>query len=189
MDESTKVEVEALNQISEHQNVINMKEHGKGEYIKMNGKPSREVTYIVLDHAGGGELFDIISMTGKFNDKVARHYFKQLASGVSHCHDFGIAHRDLKPENVFMTNNYELKVADFGLSTMLEGKDGKGLLNTYVGTEAYMAPEILEGKSYDGRQVDVFACGIILFIMIAQVPPFFQANKDDPFFKYVIVSQ
>lgn len=147
----------------------------------MSGKPSRMVSYIVLDHAGGGELFDIIFMTGRFNDKTARHFFKQLADGVSHCHDHGIAHRDLKPDNIFMNNNYELKVADFGLSTMLEGRDGKGLLNTYVGTEPYMAPEILEGKAYDGRQVDIFACGIILFIMVSRTPPFSMAKceKDD----------
>jgi len=75
-----------------------------------------------------------------------------------------------------LDSNFNLKVADFGFSAALRGKDGSGLLKTYLGTQSYMAPEIHLGKSYSGASVDLFAAAIILFIMVTKRPPFYSAN-------------
>jgi serine/threonine protein kinase len=97
-------------------------------------------------------------------------------------HGRGIAHRDLKPENLLFDSNFNLKVADFGFSAMLD-KYGDGKLRTVLGTEGYMAPEIHAKQPYDGKQVDLFAAGIILFIMFAGSPPFSKAAPNDPYYK------
>ena len=87
-------------------------------------------------------------------------------------HQAGFAHRDLKPENLLFTDDFDLKIADFGFSTLLAGKDGSGLLKTVLGTEGYMAPEIQMKAPYSGVQVDLFAASIILFIMYAGINKF-----------------
>jgi len=79
---------------------------------------------LILDLALGGELFDFISNTGPFDEKFARHYFSQLIKGLDHVHRKGFAHRDLKPENILLDENYRLKIADFGFSGPIEGRDG-----------------------------------------------------------------
>jgi serine/threonine protein kinase len=82
----------------------------------------------------GGELFEYVSSTGRFREEVARAYFLQLLEGLNHIHEKGLAHRDLKPENILFSDQFILKIADFGFATLLEGKDGNGLLKTVLGT-------------------------------------------------------
>ena len=84
---------------------------------------------------------------------------------MNYVHNKGVTHRDLKPENVLYDDNFNLKIADFGFAAPIEGKDGSGTLKTRLGTESYMAPEIHMKKPYSGSSVDLFASGIILFIM------------------------
>jgi serine/threonine protein kinase len=93
-----------------------------------------------LELADGGELFDWIKWTGRFEEPLARYYFHQLISGLSHCHNSGFAHRDLKPENLMIDSNYTLKIADFGYAGPINGRDGKGLLFSLLGTPGYMDP-------------------------------------------------
>lgn len=88
-------------------------------------------------------MFDFIAETGKFSEKVSRTYFHQLITGLHYMHDKGYAHRDIKPENLILTNDFKLKIADFGFSCLIKGRDGTGVLKTRLGTEGYMAPEIL----------------------------------------------
>ena len=98
----------------------------------------------------------------------------------------GVAHRDLKPENLLLDENFNLKLADFGFAGPLAGRDGSGYLQTKLGTANYMAPEIHEEKPYNGRQVDLFSLGIILFILVAQSPPFNVAIiQQDPFYRAI----
>ena len=124
-------------------------EFGQAPYTK-TGSPDREVSYIVLDLAKGGEVFDFVSAGGPFSEDMARHFFKATLEGLDYCHSMGIAHRDLKPENLLLDHNYTLKIADFGFAGPLQGRDGSGYLHTVIGTRCYMAPEILEEKPYVG---------------------------------------
>lgn len=89
----------------------------------------------------------------------------------------------MKPENLLLDKEFNLKIADFGFAGPLAGRDGQGLLNTELGTFNYMAPEILLHQPYKGAQIDIFASGIILFIMLAEHPPFTSATPKDPFYK------
>ena len=89
----------------------------------------------------------------------------------------------MKPENILLDSDFKLKVADFGFATYLMGKDGTGLLRTVLGTESYMAPEIHLKLPYLGENVDLFASGIILFILYAGSPPFSKAEQKDPYYR------
>lgn len=122
--------------------------------------------YIVLELATGGEFFDYIATGGAFPENIARFYFRQLIDALDYVHTRGAVHRDLKPENLLFDADYNLKVADFGFAAPVDGRDGQGYLRTKLGTESYMAPEINMKRAYSGASVDLFASGIILFIML-----------------------
>lgn len=130
----------------DHQNLVKLVSvRENATYKKKN-----EVTYncfaIVLEYVGGGQLFDFVADTGKFSEKVARTYFHQMMNGLHYLHQKGYAHRDIKPENILLSQLYILKIADFGFSCQLKGKDNSGILHTKLGTEGYMAPEIANKK-------------------------------------------
>jgi len=125
-----------------------------------------------------------VAETGKFSEKVTRTYFHQMMNGLHYLHQKGFAHRDIKPENILLSEIFMLKIADFGFSAALKGKDGTGVLKTKLGTEGYMAPEI-PTKKYEGKSVDIFAAGVILFIMYAGNPPFEKATPNDPYYKII----
>lgn len=131
--------------------------------------------YFVLEYAKGGELFNKIKK-GKLTEEAARKYFHQLVSAVDYCHSRGVYHRDLKPENLLLDENETLKVSDFGLSALAESKRQDGLLHTACGTPAYVAPEVLSRKGYSGAKADVWSCGVILFVLVANYLPFHDRN-------------
>lgn len=131
--------------------------------------------YFVMEYAKGGELFNKISK-GKLKEEVARKYFQQLIRAVSFCHSRGVYHRDLKPENLLLDEEGNLKVSDFGLSAMKETRRKDGLLHTTCGTPAYVAPEVVCRKGYDGAKADIWSCGVILFVLLAGHLPFQDSN-------------
>ncbi|WJX82291.1 CBL-interacting protein kinase 2 [Trifolium repens] len=131
--------------------------------------------FIVMEYAKGGELFNKIAK-GKLKVDVARRYFQQLISAVDFCHSRGVYHRDLKPENLLLDENDNLKVSDFGLSTLSESKCRDGLLHTTCGTPAYVAPEVINRKGYEGCKADIWSCGVILFVLLAGYLPFHDQN-------------
>lgn len=126
---------------------------------------------IVMEYAAGGELFDRICMAGRFSEDEARYFFQQLVSGVSYCHSIEICHRDLKLENTLLDGSPmpRLKICDFGYSK-------SGLLHSMpkstVGTPAYIAPEVLSRREYDGKTADVWSCGVTLYVMLVGAYPF-----------------
>lgn len=131
--------------------------------------------YFVMEFAKGGELFTKIAH-GRFSEDLSRRYFQQLITAVGFCHARGVFHRDLKPENLLLDENFNLKVSDFGLSAVKDQIRPDGLLHTLCGTPAYVAPEILAKKGYDGAKVDIWSCGVILYVLIAGYLPFNDIN-------------
>ncbi|KAL8504936.1 hypothetical protein ACS0TY_016220 [Phlomoides rotata] len=131
--------------------------------------------YCVMEFAKGGELFAKIAK-GRFSEDLSRKYFQQLITAIDYCHSHGVFHRDLKPENLLLDENWDLKVTDFGLSAVTEQIRPDGMLHTLCGTPAYVAPEILAKKGYDGAKVDVWSCGIILYVLNAGYLPFNDTN-------------
>lgn len=166
----------------QHNNILRLLHRGEGTYSKPSG--SKQVKYIVLELASTGELFDILATTGPLPDHIARYYFKQFIDGLEFCHRQGVVHRDLKTENLLLDKNYNLKIADFGFAADV-AKNPTGLLETQLGTPNFMSPEIHEGLPYDGRAADLFASGVILFLMMAGHPPFVIANKSDIYYKVI----
>ncbi|XP_057772539.1 CBL-interacting serine/threonine-protein kinase 11 [Salvia miltiorrhiza] len=131
--------------------------------------------FIVLEFVKGGELFAKVAK-GRFSEDLARKYFQQLISAVGYCHSRGVYHRDLKPENLLLDENGDLKVSDFGLSALADHVRPDGLLHTLCGTPAYVAPEILAKRGYDGAKVDAWSCGVVLFVLTAGYLPFNDPN-------------
>ncbi|KAJ1402174.1 Serine/threonine-protein kinase, active site [Sesbania bispinosa] len=131
--------------------------------------------YFVMEYVRGGELFNKVAK-GRLKEEVARKYFQQLISAVGFCHARGVYHRDLKPENLLLDENGNLKVSDFGLSAVSDQIRQDGLFHTFCGTPAYVAPEVLARKGYDGAKVDLWSCGVVLFVLMAGYLPFHDQN-------------
>lgn len=126
---------------------------------------------IVMEYAAGGELFERICNAGRFSEDEARYFFQQLISGVDYCHFMQICHRDLKLENTLLDGSPapRLKICDFGYSksSLLHSRP-----KSTVGTPAYIAPEVLSRKEYDGKSADVWSCGVTLYVMLVGAYPF-----------------
>ncbi|XP_050371264.1 CBL-interacting serine/threonine-protein kinase 12-like [Argentina anserina] len=131
--------------------------------------------YFVMEYVRGGELFNKVAK-GRLKEEVARKYFQQLVSAVGFCHARGVYHRDLKPENLLLDENGDLKVSDFGLSAVSDEIRQDGLFHTFCGTPAYVAPEVLGRKGYDAAKVDIWSCGVVLFVLMAGYLPFHDHN-------------
>lgn len=123
---------------------------------------------MVLEYAGG-ELFDYIVNHGKMAEDKARKFFQQIVCAVEYCHRHKIVHRDLKPENLLLDDSLNVKIADFGLSNIMT--DGN-FLKTSCGSPNYAAPEVISGKLYAGPEVDVWSCGVILYVLLTGRLPF-----------------
>ncbi|KAJ4912620.1 CBL-interacting serine/threonine-protein kinase 12 [Raphanus sativus] len=131
--------------------------------------------YFVMEYVRGGELFNKVAK-GRLKEEVARRYFQQLISAVTFCHARGVYHRDIKPENLLLDENGNLKVSDFGLSAVSDQIRQDGLFHTFCGTPAYVAPEVLARKGYDAAKVDIWSCGVVLFVLMAGYLPFHDRN-------------
>ncbi|GAA0182693.1 non-receptor serine/threonine protein kinase [Lithospermum erythrorhizon] len=132
---------------------------------------------IVMEYAAGGELFERICNAGRFSEDEARYFFQQLISGVHYCHNMQICHRDLKLENTLLDGSPapRLKICDFGYSksSLLHSRP-----KSTVGTPAYIAPEVLQRREYDGKLADVWSCGVTLYVMLVGAYPF--EDQEDP---------
>ncbi|KAI3442195.1 Non-specific serine/threonine protein kinase, partial [Psidium guajava] len=164
MMEQIKREISVM-RLVRHPNVVELKEV----------MATKTKIFVVMEYVRGGELFAKVAR-GKLKEDVARKYFQQLISAVDFCHSRGVSHRDLKPENLLLDENGDLKVSDFGLSALPEQLRQDGLLHTQCGTPAYVAPEVLRKKGYDGSRADIWSCGVILYVLLAGFLPFQEEN-------------
>ncbi|XP_078427881.1 phosphoenolpyruvate carboxylase kinase 1-like [Wolffia australiana] len=124
---------------------------------------------LVLDFCAGADLFErIAARGGPFLEEEARAVLRPLMEAIAHCHRRGVCHRDVKPDNVLFDDWGRLKLADFGSAAWFG--DGRPLRGV-VGTPYYVAPEVLSGRDY-GEKVDVWSAGVILYVLLAGIPPF-----------------
>lgn len=162
---SVKLEIEVMALLSGHPNVVGL----KAVY------EDKSCVHLIMELCAGGELFHRLEKHGRFSEPDARVLFRDLMEVVMYCHDKGIVHRDLKPENILLDNKSSsspIKLADFGLATYI--KPGQSLNGT-VGSPFYIAPEVLAG-GYN-KAADVWSAGVILYILLSGIPPFWGKTK------------
>jgi len=175
MEKQKILKVGMINQIKREISVMRLVRHPN--IVRLyEVMASKSKIYIVMEYVKGGELFNRVADKGKLKEDEARKYFQQLICAVDFCHSRGVYHRDLKPENLLLDDNGDMKVCDFGLSALPEQFGQDGLLHTACGTPAYVAPEVITMKGYDGAKADIWSCGVILFVLLAGFLPFHEAN-------------
>ncbi|XP_053528200.1 serine/threonine-protein kinase SIK3 isoform X5 [Artibeus jamaicensis] len=130
---------------------------------------TERMIYLVTEYASGGEIFDHLVAHGRMAEKEARRKFKQIVAAVFFCHCRNIVHRDLKAENLLLDANLNIKIADFGFSNHFTPGQ---LLKTWCGSPPYAAPELFEGKEYDGPKVDIWSLGVVLYVLVCGALPF-----------------
>ncbi|CAL8076091.1 unnamed protein product [Calicophoron daubneyi] len=138
----------------------------------------RSYIYLVFEYMAGGELFDYLVNTSVYSEATASEYLHYLLDAVSYCHQRNVIHRDLKPENLLLVNrspNTMIKVADFGSAIQLQ-KDQAARFGI-AGSYPYMAPEIVREEPY-GKAVDMWSCGVILYILLSGFAPFWNDDHD-----------
>lgn len=167
LDKATILNHRMLQQIKKEISIMKIVRHPN--IIRLNEVLAGQTKiYIIMELITGGELFDKIARQGKLRENEARKYFQQLIDAINYCHSKGVYHRDLKPENLLLDSRGNLKVSDFGLSSLSQN----GFLHTTCGTPNYVAPEVLSDGGYDGSAADVWSCGVILYVLMAGYLPF-----------------
>jgi len=153
-------------------------------------------TWIAMELAEGGDLFDKIEADKGVGEDIAHLYFTQLISAVSYMHSKGVAHRDIKPENVLLSAEGDLKLSDFGLAALFKKDGNLRLCNTVCGSPPYIAPEIVSGRrsrradlldvGYAANICDVWSCGIVLCVLLVGNTPWDEPTlRSDEFKEYV----
>ncbi|KAI5414601.1 Calcium-dependent protein kinase 19, variant 2 [Lathyrus oleraceus] len=163
--EDIKREIQILQHLSGQPNIVEF----KGAY------EDRFSVHLVMELCAGGELFDRIIAQGHYSERAAASLCRAIVNVVHICHFMGVLHRDLKPENFLLSSKDEgsaLKATDFGLSVFIE--EGK-VYRDMVGSAYYVAPEVLR-RSY-GKEIDIWSAGIILYILLSGVPPFWAETE------------
>ncbi|KAM0068741.1 putative protein kinase CAMK-CDPK family [Helianthus debilis subsp. tardiflorus] len=171
--EDVRREIQIMHHLAEHPNVISI----KGAY------EDAVAVHLVMELCAGGELFDRIVARGHYTERKAAELTRTIVGVVEACHSLGVMHRDLKPENFLLMNKREdavLKTIDFGLSVFF--KPGE-TFHDVVGSPYYVAPEVLN-KSY-GPEADVWSAGVIVYILLSGVPPFW-AETEEGIFEQVL---
>lgn len=172
--------------IGDHYNIISFFQTGEDTVWR----------WIAMELAEGGDLFDKIEADEGVGEDIAHVYFSQLVGAVSYMHSKGVGHRDIKPENMLLTADGNLKIADFGLATLFEYKGVTKLSSTFCGSPPYIAPEVITASSksqpkttssgYRPDLVDIWSCGIVLFVLLAGNTPWDSPTENSyEFHEYV----
>ncbi|GLU05881.1 hypothetical protein SLE2022_229560 [Rubroshorea leprosula] len=167
--EDVRREVQIMHHLTGHRNIVEL----KGAY------EDRHSVNLVMELCAGGELFDRIIAKGHYSEREAARLFRQIVTVVHNCHTMGVMHRDLKPENfLFLSKdeNSPLKATDFGLSVFFKPGD---VFKDLVGSAFYVAPEVLRRRY--GAEADVWSAGVILYILLSGVPPFWGESEQGIF--------
>ena len=182
---SVQQEIQILKSL-QHPHIINCIAYGSdGVVQKPSGRVIDNLVYIMLEFVAGGLLFDLCQTLGGMGEDAGRYFLKQMLCTLDYIQNKGIVHRDLKLENILVDDQMNLKVADFGFATYKK----IDRLRSYRGTMTYMAPEIKEGRVYNGKQIDIFSTGVILFIIVNGIFPFKEAKRDEYFYKMLLKGQ
>ncbi|KAG4952959.1 hypothetical protein JHK87_038553 [Glycine soja] len=163
--EDMKREIQIMQHLSGQSNIVEF----KGAF------EDKQSVHVVMELCAGGELFDRIIAKGHYSERAAASICRQIVKVVNTCHFMGVIHRDLKPENFLLSSKDDkglLKATDFGLSVFIE--EGKVYRNI-VGSAYYVAPEVLR-RSY-GKEADIWSAGVILYILLSGVPPFWAETE------------
>eukprot|EP00250_Pteridium_aquilinum_P009691 c18864_g1_i2 orf=454-2049(+) len=171
--EDVRREVQIMHHLTGHPNIVEL----KAAYEDANS------VHLVMELCAGGELFDRIITKGKYTERAAAGVCRTIVEVIQSCHSLGVMHRDLKPENFLLLNKKEdspLKITDFGLSVFF--KPGE-VFRDIVGSAYYVAPEVL--RRHYGPEADIWSIGVILYILLSGVPPFW-AETEQGIFKTIL---
>ncbi|XP_022693053.1 serine/threonine-protein kinase SIK3-like isoform X2 [Varroa jacobsoni] len=130
---------------------------------------SQQMIYLVTEFAQNGEIFDFLVDNGPMSEAAARQKFKQIVSAIKYCHERHVVHRDLKAENLLLDSDMNIKIADFGFSNFFTPG---APLSTWCGSPPYAAPELFEGREYDGPKADIWSLGVVLYVLVCGALPF-----------------
>lgn len=143
-----------------------------------NTQTSFAAPFLAIEKATQGEFCEMIVETGKLGEESARFYFRQLVETLAFLHSQGLAHRDIKPENMLLDKHFNLKLIDFAFANPISSEPLQ-----LVGTEGYLPPEVFLTKQLNLRKADIFAAGVVLFVMLKGIPPFNSSRKEDPYYQ------
>ena len=165
-----KKEIDILRQL-DHRNIVRIHDY----------YTDTSQLFLVIDYLSGGDLFEEITERSYYTERDASVCIQQILEAVAHCHNRGIVHRDLKPENLLLVSQSKaiwIKVVDFGLAIQVEGESKSWF--GFAGTLSYLSPEIINREDY-GRGIDIWACGVILYILLCGYPPFSSEHQPELF--------
>jgi len=169
-----------------HTGIIGLLECGdSGVVEKPSGRIINNMVYLIMEYVQGGLLFDVCQAMAAMGEDAGRFFAHQMLDAMEYMHSNRVAHRDLKLENILIDEKMNLKLADFGFACY----KNIDCLKSYRGTFTYMAPEIKEGKQYNGTQVDLFSFGVILFIIVQGIFPFKEARQEEYFYNLLMTGQ
>ena len=145
------------------------------------GETHESKNYLIFEFYPKGDLYEYIKVNSKgLKEQNCKVMAYKIILAIQALHKMGICHLDIKPDNILLfSDNFEIKIGDFGLSSSIYGKYGKVLQSGNAGTYWYKAPEIIKGKDYDGEKADIFSLGVLLFVLLNGAPPFLTAEIMD----------
>ncbi|CAG9559441.1 unnamed protein product [Danaus chrysippus] len=169
MRDATRQEVNILRMVAGHPYIIELQDVFESETF----------IFLVFELCKNGELFDYLTSVVTLSEKKTRYIMRQVLEGVRSIHSHGIVHRDLKPENILLDDQLNVKITDFGFARMLQR--GEKLFEL-CGTPGYLAPETLKANMFEdapgyGMEVDIWACGVIMFTLLVGCPPFWHRKQ------------